>query len=72
MLVVVDVLVGSAEITELLGVSRPRTFQITSGAGFPAPVQELKMGKIWRLSDVQAWAKRTGRQLNDLTPRSTR
>jgi prophage regulatory protein len=68
----VDVLVGSAEITELLGVSRPRTFQITSGSGFPAPVQELKMGKIWRLSDVQAWAERTGRQLHEPSPRPTR
>ncbi len=65
MLMVVDVLVGSAEITELLGLSRARTFQITSSPDFPAPVQELKMGKVWRLTDVQAWARRTGRTLHE-------
>src|SRR6266516_3274567 len=65
MLTVVDVLVGSAEITELLGLSRARTFQITSSPDSPAPVQELKMGKVWRLTDVRACARRTGRTLHE-------
>ena len=52
---------GAAEIAELLGISRQRTQQIVTKAGFPAPVAELAMGKVWDAADVRAWAVRDGR-----------
>ncbi len=55
---------GTAELAELLEVSRQRVFQLTSRPDFPAPVADLRMGKIWRTADVLAWAKATGREVD--------
>ncbi|MEU3455435.1 hypothetical protein ABZ671_17820 [Micromonospora sp. NPDC006766] len=47
---------GIAEIREMLGgVSRARASVIASRRDFPPPYQVLKMGQIWRKSDVAAW-----------------
>jgi predicted DNA-binding transcriptional regulator AlpA len=55
-------LVGAAEIAELLGITRQRVDQISrTHADFPAPLAELKSGRIWSREAVEAWAKRTGR-----------
>lgn len=51
--------VGVHELTSILGVSRQRVDQLARQDGFPEPVARLKVGRIWRLADVQAW--RTGR-----------
>jgi hypothetical protein len=59
-------LCGSAELQLMLGVSRQRITQLTAGPGFPEPVAELRMGKVWDLEDVKAWAKQVGRTLEDL------
>jgi predicted DNA-binding transcriptional regulator AlpA len=56
---------GAAEIAELLGISRQRTQQIVNKAGFPTPVAELAMGKIWDATAVREWAKKDGRLPND-------
>lgn len=56
-------LVGSAELVRLLGVSRPRAYQLSSRADFPEPVAVLTMGKVWDLADVQQWADARGRTL---------
>ncbi len=50
-------LVGSAEISRMLGVSRQRVQQLISRADFPKPDAVLAMGKVWRRADVLAWAK---------------
>lgn len=57
-------LVGPAEIARMLGVSRQRVQQLTSGPGFPAPVASLAMGKVWHRSDVEAWAIADGRAIS--------
>jgi prophage regulatory protein len=64
----VDVqLVGAAEIAELLGgLSRQRVSQLTAADDFPEPVQRLRMGNVWRYSDVVAYAERTGRAVHPL------
>lgn len=49
-------LVGAAEIAVLLRVSRQRVTQLTNTPGFPPPALRLKMGTLWRGSDVRAWA----------------
>ena len=55
--------VGATEIADLLGVTRQRVQQLANEPGFPAPVLVLKMGKIWALEDVRAWAALAGRDL---------
>lgn len=59
-------LVGSAELQHLLGVKRQRVSVLVAGAGFPAPVAMLRMGQVWDLDDVRAWAEEVGRTLHDL------
>ncbi|WP_431936363.1 hypothetical protein [Micromonospora sp. RP3T] len=50
--------VGIAEIRDMLGgVSRARASVIASRRDFPAPYQVLKMGQIWRKTDVEKWVK---------------
>ena len=63
-------LVGAAEIAELLGgLSRQRVSQLTAADDFPSPLQKLRMGAVWRYSDVLAWAERTGRAVHPLADR---
>ncbi len=63
-------LVGAAEIAELLGgLSRQRVSQLTAAEDFPAPLQKLRMGAVWRYSDFLAWAERTGRTVRPLPDR---
>lgn len=65
----VDVrLVGASEIAEMLGgLSRQRVSQLTAEDGFPAPLQRLRMGSVWRYGDVAAWAERTGRPVHPIS-----
>jgi len=49
-------LVGSHEIrVRLGGISRQRVYQLTGGADFPAPVADLRQGKVWLAGDVESW-----------------
>jgi prophage regulatory protein len=55
-------LVGAAEIAELLGITRTRVNQlVTDDPSFPTPAAELTAGRVWKRSDVEAWARRNGR-----------
>ena len=64
MLAIMESLVGSYELTQLLGVKRARVYQITNTDDFPQPAAVLAMGSIWRLDDIKEWAQRKGRRLN--------
>ena len=56
---------GPGEIRARLGgLSRQRVYQITSSSTFPKPYDELLMGKVWRIEDVEAWIRRN---INDLS-----
>ncbi|GAB1692734.1 helix-turn-helix transcriptional regulator [Krasilnikovia sp. M28-CT-15] len=49
---------GAHEIrVRLGGVSRQRTYQITSRRDFPEPIAELGQGKVWLAEAVEAWIK---------------
>jgi prophage regulatory protein len=51
-------LMGPGEIRERLGgLSRQRIYQITMNSTFPKPYDELRMGKVWRIRDVEAWIR---------------
>ena len=64
MLAIVESLVGSYELTQLLCVKRARVYQISNTDDFPQPAAVLAMGSIWRLEDIKEWAQRKGRTLN--------
>lgn len=53
--------VGPAEIGQILGVSRQRVTQLMASDDFPAPWVELASGRVWRDSDIVAWAEGKGR-----------
>jgi ATP-dependent Clp protease ATP-binding subunit ClpA/predicted DNA-binding transcriptional regulator AlpA len=52
-------LLGSAEIAELLGVSRQRVSQlVASYPDFPPPEADLAAGRIWSRDAIEAWLAR--------------
>ena len=65
MVLAVHHLVGSAEIGQMLGVSRQRVQQLISRDDFPAPEVALHMGKVWKRDAVEAWARGHGRLIYD-------
>ena len=53
-------LMGAGEIRDRPGrPTRQRVYQITADPSFPRPYDELQMGKVWRIADVEAWIART-------------
>lgn len=61
-------LAGLAEIAGLAGVSRTRASQLAAHPDFPAPVDRLAMGPVWRESDVTkfiAAPRKAGRKPKD-------
>lgn len=48
-------LMGAREIEARLGVSRQRVQQLVSRDDWPKPYDELAMGKVWRIEDIEAW-----------------
>jgi prophage regulatory protein len=48
-------LVATPEIAQMLGVSRQRADVITKQVGFPSPIAELSIGRVWSKSDVERW-----------------
>lgn len=63
--VVVQHLIGAAEIGELFGVSRQRVQQLVNRPDFPRPIVELAMGKVWDGEDVRRWGREHGRLTDD-------
>lgn len=58
-------LVGTAEIAEMLGVSRQRVHELSKARDFPEPVALLGAGNIWQRDDIVEWARATGRVIKD-------
>lgn len=54
-------LVNLSDIGRLLGVSRQRAAQLSEREDFPAPMGVMGRGKVWRLVDIEEWARQTGR-----------
>jgi hypothetical protein len=57
--------VGTTEVTELLGVSRQRLHDLRTAGRFPLPIADLAGGPIWLQSTVdaflEAWDRKPGR-----------
>jgi prophage regulatory protein len=59
-----EVLVGTKEVAELLGVTRQRVNKIAhTHAQFPRPVGQLAAGRIWKRRDIVRWAKKSRREV---------
>lgn len=52
-------LASLSEIAETLGVTTRTVQRYAERADFPKPLGRLAMGRVWRRTDVEAWAKRT-------------
>lgn len=50
-------LMGAREIEARLGVSRQRVQQLIARPDWPKPYDELAMGKVWLIADVERWVK---------------
>lgn len=51
-------LVSAGEAAEILNVKRQRVHQLAAqGRGFPEPLYELAVGKLWETSAIEAFAK---------------
>jgi hypothetical protein len=57
--------VGVAELGYMLDLTRARISQIVQEPDFPKGY-ELRMGKVYWMDDVRAWAKEKGRQLRPI------
>lgn len=55
---------GPDEIRERLGVSRQRAYILMGRKDFPDPWRELAMGKVWRSTEVEAYAVAREQRLN--------
>lgn len=62
--VVARKLVGTGELLRMLGLSRTRVGHLVAQPDFPKPYDELIMGKVWRIKDVEKWAADHGRVLH--------
>lgn len=49
---------GPDEVRERLGVSRQRAYILMGRKDFPDPWRVLKMGKVWRSTDIETYVKR--------------
>lgn len=56
-------LVGLTEIAAMFGVSRQYADRLVRSDGFPDPEAVITAGRIWKRSDVEQWARATGRNL---------
>lgn len=54
-------LVGLAEIADYYAISRQLAAKWTSRSDFPAPLAELRQGKVWDMAAVITWGSRHGR-----------
>jgi predicted DNA-binding transcriptional regulator AlpA len=49
--------VGLAEVAAMLGVTKNTALRYTRRRDFPAAVEQLASGRVWRHRDVEKWGK---------------
>jgi predicted DNA-binding transcriptional regulator AlpA len=52
-----DELAQLAEVADVLGVSKRSAARYVEIDGFPAPIEQLSTGRVWRRVDVARWGK---------------
>ncbi|GLW27860.1 hypothetical protein Areg01_08000 [Actinoplanes regularis] len=63
-------LMGAGEIAKRLGLSRQRVQQLAERDDWPEPYDELAMGRVWLIADIEGWIQRqrTGQQPGEPPP----
>jgi hypothetical protein len=63
-------LVGSVEIAQRMGVKDHNVVNTwrRRHPDFPGPILTLRLGRIWSWSEVERWARATGRQIRPRSP----
>ena len=54
-----DELAGLAEVAEICKVSKDTALKYARRPDFPAPLDRLASGPVWKRAQVEAWAKET-------------
>jgi predicted DNA-binding transcriptional regulator AlpA len=54
-------IVGVGQVAEILAVSSQRVDELRHRADFPMPVERARSDRIWRQTDIETWARDTGR-----------
>lgn len=52
-------LASLAEVATILGVPKRTAARYVDRADFPTPIDELDVGRIWRIQDVKRWGDAT-------------
>lgn len=60
---------GWTELTETLRLSKTRLRQLEDAGALPAPIAELRMGRVWSTDDVRRWCTEQGRTMHPLLDR---
>ncbi|GIF03396.1 hypothetical protein Asi03nite_09340 [Actinoplanes siamensis] len=48
---------AAGEIAKRLGLSRQRVQQLAERDDWPEPFDELSMGRVWLISDIETWIR---------------
>ncbi|BCY12201.1 hypothetical protein L3i22_072890 [Actinoplanes sp. L3-i22] len=59
---------GAGEIAKRLGLSRQRVQQLAERDDWPTPFDELAMGRVWLITDIEDWIRRQRADLNPDPP----
>lgn len=59
---------GAGEIAKRLGLSRQRVQQLAERDDWPEPFDELSMGRVWLISDIEEWICRQRAHQADPAP----
>jgi len=54
-------LVVQLDIAKRLGITKQRVAQLAARDDFPTPIGVLGRSTVWRWSDIERWARETGR-----------
>jgi predicted DNA-binding transcriptional regulator AlpA len=54
-------LVIATDVAKRLGISPQRVNVLAAGPGFPKPLGKLGRSSVWRWSQIERWARDTGR-----------
>jgi hypothetical protein len=52
-------LASLSEVAAILGVPKRTAARYVDRPDFPAPADELEVGRIWRIADVEKWGRKT-------------
>ena len=54
-------LVAAGDIAEMIGISLQRIDQLARAGKMPEPVAIVSSGRVWLRSEIEQWARETGR-----------